>query len=91
MSRKTVKDCHRHALKRAKERYEMWFTEADLDKMARDIRCGNKCGARHLLNESGSRSHWLLYDQYIIVYNKNLKCVTTFLPPESIYQYLKKA
>ncbi len=91
MARKTVKDCHRHAAKRARERYERWFSEADLEKMGRDIRCGSKCGAKHLLNESVSRSHWLLYDQYIVVYNKKLNCVTTFLPPESIFLYLKKA
>lgn len=88
MSRKTVKDCHRHAIKRARERYDIWINEGDLIAMADLIRKGKR-EAKHLMNESFSRTHWLIKDQYIVVYNKNLNCITTFLPPESIFGYLK--
>lgn len=89
MSRKTVRDCHRHAIKRARERYDIHINDADLIQMADLIRKGRRGEAKHLLNESVSRTHWLIKDQYIVVYNKSLSCITTFLPPESIFLYLK--
>jgi len=44
--------------------------------------------ALYLQTESRSRTHWLLEDQYIVVYNKNLRAITTFLPPDCIMNYL---
>jgi hypothetical protein len=82
---KTAKDCFKHAIKRARERYDEWFTIKDMERMSLLIRQGK---AKHLLNESHSRTHWLIEDKYIVVYNKNLSAITTFLPPEKIFLYL---
>lgn len=88
MAAKTPRDCYRHAMRRARERYDSWFTFDDLERMGRGIRQGK---AKHLLNESHSRSHWLVDDMYIVVYNNQLRAITTFLPPENIYSYLMEA
>lgn len=82
---KTAKHCYRHAIKRARERYDEWFTFTDLERMSAAIRQGR---AVHLMTESHSRSHWLLDDKFIVVYNRNLKAITTFLPPETVFNYL---
>lgn len=93
MGMKTVKDCHKHAIKRARERYQTWFTFQEMEVLSRRIRQSNVPGAigvKHLLTESGSRTHWLIDGQFIVVYNRNLGAITTFLPPESIYSYLPR-
>lgn len=82
---KTAKDCYRHAIKRARERYQMFFTLKEMETLSRRVKNRD---AKFLLAESHSRSHWLIDDQYIVVYNKNLGAITTFLPPEAIYNYL---
>lgn len=82
---KTAKDCFKHAIKRARERYDEWFTLKDLERMSQAVRQGK---AVHLLTESHSRSHWFLDDKFIVVYNRNLGAITTFLPPEKIFLYL---
>lgn len=82
---KTEKDCFRHAIRRARERYDEWFTLKDLERMSTAVRQGR---AVHLLTESHSRSHWFLEDKFIVVYNRNLKAITTFLPPETVFNYL---
>lgn len=83
---KTVADLHKHAAKRALERYHEFFTLKDMEDLSRSIQQGE---AKFLLNESHSRSHWLIQDKFIVVYNKHLKAITTFLPPESIWCYLE--
>lgn len=91
MGTKKAKDCHRHAIKRARERYQEFFTYDEIEKMGQLIRQANKPGqtrVKHLFTESHTRTHWLVDDKYIVVYNKALQAVTTFLPPESIYAYL---
>jgi hypothetical protein len=87
MPRKTKDDCHRHAIKRARERYQVWFTQEEMKRLSDKV---GKAGSLHLLTESVSRTHWLIDDQYIVVYNKNLRAITTFLPPECIFNYLPK-
>ena len=91
MGRKTAKDCYRHAIKRARERYDAFFTFDEMEVLSRRIRQCNvpgRAGVVHLLTESGTRTHWLIDDQFIVVYNRNLKAITTFLPPDAIYSYL---
>lgn len=88
MAEKTAKDCHRHAMKRARERYQQFFTLSEMEELSDKVRAGK---ATHLLTESHSRSHWLIDDQWIAVYNKKLKAITTFLPPECIFNYLPSA
>ncbi len=82
---KTVKDCHKHAIRRARERYQAFFTIKEMEQLSRRIR---ERDAKFLLVESGSRTHWLIDGQYIVVYNKNLNAITTFLPPEAIWNYV---
>lgn len=86
MGMKTAKDCHRHAIKRARERYQAFFTFKEMEDLSKRVRWQK--GVKHLLTESGTRTHWLIDDMYIVVYNRNLGAITTFLPPEAIYSYL---
>lgn len=83
--KKTAKHCYKHAIRRARERYQVFFTIDEMEKLSQRI---TRREAKHLWTESGSRTHWLLDDQFIVVYNKNTKAITTFLPPEAIWSYL---
>lgn len=83
--KKTAKHCYRHAIQRARERYQVFFTLDEMEKLSRRIQRGE---GKHLWTESGSRTHWLIDDQFIVVYNKNIKAIATFLPPENIFNYL---
>lgn len=85
---KSAKDCYRHAIRRAQERYQTFFTVKEMETLSKRVMNGE---AKHLFTESGSRSHWLLDDQFIVVYNKKLQAITTFLPPENIYSYIGKS
>ena len=70
---------------RALQRYDL---DLDLGTWAN---FGNLCQpgrAKFLKMESASRSHWLIHDQFIVVYNKKLGGICTFLPPEAIWEYI---
>lgn len=82
---KTAEDCFKHAIKRARERYGLWLTTNELKILSEQVKTNR---ALHLKTESRTRTHWLVEDKYIVVYNKNLQAITTFLPPECIYNYL---
>lgn len=87
MGMKTARDCHKHAIRRARERYQAFFTYKEMEDFGRLIQRQDR-RAKHLWTESQTRSHFLLDDQFIIVYNKKLRAITTFLPPESIWAYI---
>lgn len=74
-----------HARRRAKERYNLFLSEEDIEKMNERIRGGD---AKHLMTESLTRAHFLVDDFLIAVYNSKLKSIATFLPPQCIFQYL---
>lgn len=77
-------------MKRASERYGAWFTIQEMAELSARVERGE---AKFLLRESGTRAHFLIDGVYIVVYNKALDAITTFLPPDCIYNYLgpKKA
>jgi hypothetical protein len=82
---KNAFDCRIHAQKRARERYDLYITVADIVKLEEKIRAGE---AKKLLEESNSRRHYLIDDQWIVVYNRKLQAITTFLPPDAIFGYI---
>jgi hypothetical protein len=85
MAVKTADDCRRHAKRRVVERYGEFLSFDEIKAL--ELKLQNRQGL-HLKKESNTRSHWLLEDKYIVVYNKNLRAIVTFLPPDAIINYL---
>jgi len=84
--KKSRMDYFRHAKKRAFERYGLSLSSDDWERLNRQVVNGK---GLLLLSESNNRTHWLLEDQYIVVYEKSRKGIVTFLPPEMIMSYLE--
>lgn len=89
MSRSPKEKQHqfKHAQRRLRERYDVWIDEKDYDSMIADIQ---KQRAEFLGRESHSRTHWLVRDFMIAVYDSKRKSIATFLPPEAINNYLPR-
>lgn len=85
MAVKTADDCRRHAKRRVTERYGVFLSYEEIKELETMIQTRR---GLHLKKESNTRSHWLLEDRYIVVYNKNLRAIVTFLPPDAIMNYL---
>lgn len=82
---KTREHLYKHARKRAMERYHLDLTPALYEEMITLIQ-RNKCFS--LGKESVTRSHFMIHSQYIVVYDCKRKAISTFLPPEAIWNYL---
>lgn len=86
MSAKTIEHYFRHARRRALQRYDLHLEMPDYLAMVKVIQQGK---AMLLFRESNARSHWLIEDRYIAVYDNTRKGISTFLPPEAIINYCK--
>lgn len=84
--KKTADVLFHHAQKRALQRYDLELSRHEYDRMISAIR--NHHDVNFLKRESYSRTHWLVFDKYIVVYNNVAKGIATFLPPEAIWGYL---
>lgn len=86
--KKTKKHLYKHCWKRAWSRYELDLTREIYDKFNRWIQCKEENKVKFLRKESNSRTHWLIKDIYIVVYDKNVGAIATFLPPEAIWEHV---
>lgn len=86
-TKKTDNILFKHAKKRALERYQLELSETLWRQLAGKIQ--NQI-ATFLWKESNSRVHYLVDDQFVVVYDKTRHAITTFLPPESIHGYLEQ-
>lgn len=82
---KTLEDQYRHARNRAVERYGLSLTKELYQEMISEIQRGK---ASFLFKESNTRTHWLVKDQFIVVYDRARRSIATFLPPDNIHAYL---
>lgn len=79
-----IKQANKHAIKRAKERYDLYLSENDLQRISALIRYN--C-AMLVRNESHTRSHFIVRykGEYLYaVYGNLIKTIHTFLPSEKI-------
>lgn len=87
--KKTREIQFKHAQKRARERYGLFLTFEDYMSFVNLIREGTS--SKRVLplgRESISRSHFLIDDMYIVVYDKTRQSIATFLPADAINNYL---
>jgi hypothetical protein len=78
---KRAKNSRNHAINRAKERYDLDLSQSDIERIEIRIRQGHE--VLLLDKRSQSRTIWALYVNNImcvVVYNKDDKCLATFLP-----------
>lgn len=83
--RKTRKDAHRHAVRRAAERYGVTLTKGDIEALAWRIRRGR--GVTFLGSQSSTRSVWLVEHaglQMKAIYQKRLGAILTFLSMDMV-------
>lgn len=85
--RKTIEHLFKHARRRALTRYGLELSRQEYNAICLAIKTGAK-NATFLVRETNSRTHWLINDTYIVVYDKNIGGVSTFLPPDAIHNYL---
>lgn len=76
-----------HAKRRAQERYDLWIDEKVYFDMVEEIQ---QKKAEFLGRESNTRTHWLVRDIYIVVYDSSRQSIATFLPPDAIWNYLPR-
>lgn len=91
---KTPFHLRRHAIKRAKERYELSLSSADIKDISSLIKSDDrdKTKIKFLCKQSNRISHWKVFykEQWIlVVYDKNRNTVVSFLPkdvPDDYYE-----
>ena len=89
---KTREILFKHAKRRAVERYEFEIDQNTFENFNHRImeysknRIAN--GILFLKKESNRLVHYLIDDIYIVVFCKQRKAITTFLPPDAIHNYL---
>lgn len=73
-----------HALRRARDRYDLDLNEEDLNAMVRQIQ--TKTNAQHIYTQSNRVTLWLVQyqgQQCRVVYDRSRKVIVSFLPKES--------
>lgn len=84
---KTKEHLYKHSKRRALERYDLELDWKMFERFNQLIIKQSK-QVLFLGRESHNRTHWLINDQFIVVFDKQRKAISTFLPPDAIHNYL---
>lgn len=77
----------KHAMKRARERYDVWLTDRDYDALVFQIQ---QSQAVLVFNESVRVGHFIVTHEgvhMLACYDRNRKTIATFLPYEALKGY----
>lgn len=85
--KKSLRVLYGHVARRARERYDIDLSFERYMELSNKVR-ERSSDCVFLMKESNSRTHYLLEDQYIVVYHKGIGGICTFLPPEAIWSYI---
>lgn len=89
---KTPRDLRKHAIRRAKERYNISFSNEDIRVFSKLIQKQDQ-SVKFICKQSNRISHWQInYNEQIlyVVYDKTRHTIVTFLPKDVTQNYYSK-